>query len=346
LRGNNDLPATLSSSSFVVVFVVVDIIDNFNFFFLFIDSDANQYFNLYRFVHFQFGSARLSHRRCARDCLVFGERRRFADRIHHACNASATDATVMVYESFLAEVRSDKQLVPLKVQTRELQTVQFVTNGKGSHLLLAVARTYVHLYQIYHRTVRPGDAKITAQPALRQIVARSPLWFAWDVRNAMLAFVVAQPKATARKKEPTASCVLQLVYFTERARNASYPLDLDFQVTIAPRRHEPSPTPLAEPSEPTVLSLVHLPDHGLCLCAQRHEPASASAGGAPPRLLVTLYVLHHRYRYTCRWCCRRRRRASTPASAAAMSRAARSRSASRRAPCSLTACCRWLSLRR
>jgi hypothetical protein len=106
----------------------------------------------------------------------------------------------MHYESFLAEVRSDKQLVPLKVQTRELQTVQFVTNGKGSHLLLAVARTYVHLYQIYHRTVRPGDAKITAQPALRQIVARSPLWFAWDVRNSMLAFVVAQPKATCAQE--------------------------------------------------------------------------------------------------------------------------------------------------
>jgi hypothetical protein len=216
--------------------------------------------------------------------------------------ASATDAAIMHYESFLAEVRSDKQLVPLKVQTRELQTVQFVTNGKGSHLLLAVARTYVHLYQIYHRTVRPGDAKITAQPALRQIVARSPLWFAWDVRNAMLAFVVAQPKATARKKEPTASCVLQLVYFTERARNASYPLDLDFQVddsATPPSSSSSSPTPLAEPSAPEpVLSLVHLPDHGLCLCAQRHEPASASAGGAPPRLLVTLYVLHHRYRFT------------------------------------------------
>jgi hypothetical protein len=219
-------------------------------------------------------------------------------------HATSNDG-VMIYESFLAELRSDKQLVPLKVQSRELQSVQFVTNGKGSHLLLAVARTYVHLYQIYHRTVRPGDAKITAQPALRQIVARSPLWFAWDVRNAMLAFVVAQPKTPARKKEPTASCVLHLVYFTERARNASYPLDLDFAVddnvtatattTTTTTTTTATATTATESSEP-ILSLVHLPDHGLCLCAQRHEPIGAN--GAPPRVVVTLYVLHHRYRYT------------------------------------------------
>jgi hypothetical protein len=65
------------------------------------------------------------------------------------------------------------------------------------------------------------------------------------------------------------------------------------------------------------------------------SPPSAS-GGAPPRLLVTLYVLHHRYRYTLPL-------VLPPAApckhdgVGGVRRAARSRSASRRARCSLTA---------
>jgi hypothetical protein len=313
--------------------------NNFFFFFFFFFFFRFKYFNLYRFVHCQFGSARVSLRRWRSSivsCSVNADVSLIAFTTH---STSSTDATVMHYESFLAEVRSDKQLVPLKVQTRELQTVQFVTNGKGSHLLLAVARTYVHLYQIYHRTVRPGDAKITAQPALRQIVARSPLWFAWDVRNSMLAFVVAQPKANARKKEPSASCVLQLVYFTERARNASYPLDLDFQIDDTSRPTEADS--LSRSQEP-MLSLVHLPDHGLCLCAQRHEPIAK-------RQRCAAAIARHALRAASSLSLHAAAGAAADGAVQALgvggARAARSRSASRRARCSLTACCRWRSLR-
>jgi hypothetical protein len=221
----------------------------------------------------------------------------------YCTSSSAGSDGTTVYETFLAEARPHGQAMSLKVVTAELQTVQFVVTGKGSqHLLYAVANLYVHLYQIYARALKPGDARISSPPALRQAIVRQPLWYSWDTRHAMLSYIVAAPQRPAltssvgvsagspaprsSKREPTGPCVLHIVCYSDRNRNASFPLDLDFD-------------------EQQELAVVHMADHGLCLSARSASTRPRSRRGSSQRSSCCTTACASR----CRCRCRRRRAA-------------------------------------